>query len=83
MSELEILENIGTVAVLELRKKKLTSGQPFMINSDDLPSKQSYMEYPDGSINIVTISSNERSFTIIRKLSFEEAKQVRAINNLQ
>jgi len=83
MSELEILENVGTNAVVELRKTKLASGKPFMINSDDLPSKQSYMEYPDGTINIVTISPNERSFIVIRKLSAGEAQQVRDVNNIK
>ncbi|MGN6398483.1 MAG: hypothetical protein ACTHMI_23135 [Mucilaginibacter sp.] len=77
MSELEILEKIGTDAVLRLRKKKLAAGKPFMINSKDLPSTQSYLEYPDGSINIVTVAADSRSFEIVRKLSDKEAQSVR------
>ena len=83
MSDLEVLENIGTAAVMELRKKKLASGKPFMINSNDLPSKQSYMEYPDGTISVVTVAPNERSFITIRTLSVAEAQTVRNDNNLQ
>jgi hypothetical protein len=77
MSDLEVLEKIGTDAVLKLRRDKLATGKPFMINSTDLPSKQSYLEYPDGSINIVTVASDTRSFDVIRKLSNKEAESVR------
>jgi len=83
MSDLEVLENIGTAAVMQLRKDKLASGKSFMINSEELPAKQSYMEYPDGTINIVTIAANERSFVTIRKLSDTEAQAVRHQFNLQ
>jgi len=83
MSDLEVLENIGTAAVMQLRKEKLASGKSFMINSEELPAKQSYMEYPDGTINIVTIAPDERSFVTIRKLSDTEAQAVRHQFNLQ
>lgn len=49
MTELEVLENIGTAAVKRLRKTKLSGGKPFMINSDDLSSGQIYLEYPAGT----------------------------------
>ncbi len=82
MSDLEVLENIGTAAVMHLRKEKLASGKSFMINSADLPAKQSYLEYPDGTINLVTIAPNERSFTTLRKLSVKEADALRRQFNL-
>jgi hypothetical protein len=82
MSDLEVLENIGTAAVMQLRKDKLAAGKSFMINSSDLPAKQSYMEYPDGSICIVAIAPDERSFTTVRKLSHAEAKAMRNRFNL-
>ncbi|MCO5945998.1 hypothetical protein [Mucilaginibacter flavidus] len=82
MSDLEILEKKGTDAVLRLRSNKLAAGKPFMINSKDLPSKQSYLEYPDGSINIVIVAADARSFEIIRKLSDKEAQSVRYGFNL-
>ncbi|WP_257670955.1 hypothetical protein [Parapedobacter tibetensis] len=53
MSELEVLENIGTSAVRRLRNSKLSTGKPFMINADELPSGQSYLEYPDGKVWVV------------------------------
>lgn len=82
MSDLEVLENIGTAAVMQLRKEKLASGKSFMINSEELPAKQSYMEYPDGTINIVTIAPDERSFITVRKLSNTETLAVRHQFNL-
>jgi len=82
MSDLEVLENIGTAAVMELRKQQLAAGEFFMINSKDLPAKQTYLEYPDGSINIATIAPNERSFVVVRKLSVTEAQLVRQRFNL-
>ena len=44
MSDLEVLENVGTAAVKRLRKQELAAGFPFMINSKDLPSIQCYMD---------------------------------------
>jgi len=82
MSDLEVLENIGTAAVMQLRKKELAQGNPFMINSKDLPAKQGYLEYPDGTISIVTIAPNGRSFVTVRKLSASETQAVRNQLNL-
>ena len=82
MSDLEVLENIGTAAVMQLRKEKLASGKSFMINSEALPPKQSYMEYPDGTISIVAVAPDERSFVIISKLSTAQAQSVRHRFNL-
>ncbi|HEY5325989.1 MAG TPA: hypothetical protein VIJ27_03235 [Mucilaginibacter sp.] len=83
MSDLEVLENIGTDAVKRLRKQKLESGRPFMINSKELPSKQSYMEYPDKTISIVTAGLDSRSFITLRKLSEAEAGAIRKQFDLQ
>lgn len=82
MSDLEVLENIGTAAVLQLRREKLAAGKSFMINSSELPAKQSYMEYSDGSIGIVTIAPDGRSFNTLRGLSDDEAVAVRNRFNL-
>lgn len=60
-----------------LRKKKLSLGIPFMINSDDLPSYQCYLEYPDGSIKIVEANSKESDFKIIKELDFLNAEVLR------
>jgi len=76
-TDLQTLEKSGTDAVKRLRKQKLEAGVPFMINSNELPSKQSYMEYPDKSMTIVTIATDQHSFEIVRKLSDDEANSVR------
>ena len=76
------LKNIGKVAVRKLRMRKHSAGHPFMINSKDLPPKQSYLEYPDHSIRIVSISSDNRSFVTISELSPDEADKIRSKFNL-
>lgn len=74
MSEIEILEQAGTEAVKRLRKEKLANGRPFMINAQELPTNQCYLEYPNGSIHLVTLSENKRDFAIIRQLSQKKYK---------
>jgi len=59
--------------VRKLRLNKLAAGKPFMINAANLPSSQSYLEFPDYSIKLVGISANQRDFTVISVLSKEEA----------
>jgi len=67
----------GTIAVKQLRLKKLLSGTPFMINSRDLPGNQCYMEYPDRTIKLVSISSSRMDFDIIRELTEKECIELR------
>ena len=43
---------------------------------------QSYMEYPDGLINLETVAPGGRSFIILRTLSAAEAQAVRPQFNL-
>ena len=78
MLDLKKIEITGTAAVKRLRIKKLQSGYPFMINSRELPGNQCYLEYPDGSIKLVTIKKSSRDFTIIRELTQQEKKTLRA-----
>jgi len=77
MTELQKMAQVGTDAVKRLRLQKLKSGHPFMINEKELPSGQSYLEYPDGSIKLVEISDNGREFIFIRELSVLECKKLR------
>jgi len=83
MSELEVLNKTGTDAVMRLRQRTLAAGEPFMINSKDLPDSQSYLEYPDHSISIVTVASDLHSFDTVRKLSDIEVQAIRRKFNLQ
>jgi hypothetical protein len=77
MSNIEVIERIGSDAVRRLRKAKLSSGKPFMISSKNLPLKHTYLEFPDRSIKIVTLSSNERDFVVVNTLSITEAASLR------
>jgi hypothetical protein len=45
-----------------------------MINSEDLPSYQCYLEYPDGSIKIAEANSRESDFKIVGELDFLNAE---------
>ena len=63
--------------IKSLRKEKLSQGLPFMINSDELPSYQCYLEYPDGSIKIAEANSGESDFLIVEELDFLNAEVFR------
>jgi len=82
MTQIQEIERTGTAAVKRLRIRKLKSGHPFMINSKDLPGNQCYLEFPDGSISLVTIIKPARDFTVIKKLSQIEGNSIRAKYNL-
>ena len=71
------IEQAGTEAVKKLRLENLKNGHPFMINSNDLPDRQCYYEYPDGSITLVSMSENGREFILIRVLSKAESNKLR------
>ena len=77
MSTLQNIERKGTAAVKRLRRQKLAKGLPFMINSKELPSHQCYLEYPDGSIQLVALAENKQDFDLIRQLSTQESTQLR------
>ncbi|MBO9681633.1 MAG: hypothetical protein J7502_02980 [Flavisolibacter sp.] len=70
-------EKAGNNAVRMLRRSKLNKGIPFMINTRQLPSRQCYMEYPDGSIKLVRLYSADIDFTVIRNLSAKETEAIR------
>lgn len=61
-------ERSAARAIKLLRKKKLSQGLPFMINSHLLPYDQCYMEYPNGSIEIVKANSEGSNFKVIETL---------------
>ena len=82
MSQIQEIEKKGTMAVKDLRIKKLQNGFPFMINSNHLPSNQCYLEYPDGSIKLVKIARSAKDFNLIRTLSTDEEKIIRLRYNL-
>jgi hypothetical protein len=82
MSSIIELKEIGNTVVRDLRNKKLSDGRTFMIYSDQLPKNQSYLEYPDNSIKIVTVSNDQKSFTIVKELTNKQATGIRKKHNL-
>lgn len=82
MGTIEELRQIGGTVVRRLRKQKLQKGMPFLIWSNKLPKDQSYLEYPDQTIKIVTVAPNLKSFTVVRELTANQAKSIRQELNL-
>ena len=74
---MELLANTNNRTTINkiksLRKEKFSQGLPFMINSDELPSYQCYLEYPDGWIKIVEAYSIGSDFKIVGELDFLNA----------
>lgn len=54
-----------------------------MINSNDLPKTLCYLEFPDGKIQLVTLSTDRRDFTVVRELSKTESTLLRKKYNLE
>ncbi len=77
MSTIELTSKKGTDAGKKLREKKLGNGLPFMINARELSSDQCYLEYPDGSIKLVTVSHSTQEINVIFELSQVEANNLR------
>lgn len=69
--------NNSKVLVKKLREQKLRAGQPFMINTKELGTKECYLEYPDGVIVLVSAQQSKTDINILRKLSDDEAKDLR------
>jgi hypothetical protein len=82
MTALQTIEKIGNEAVQKLRLQKLRSGHPFMINSRDLEPNQCYLEYPDGSIQLVFLKNAAKEFTVIRTLSPSDEQSLRKKHGL-
>lgn len=77
MTALQTIEQIGNKAVQKLRLQKLRSGHPFMINSKELETNQCFLEYPDGTIQLVYLKNAAKDFTVIRTLSVSEEEVIR------
>jgi hypothetical protein len=82
MNDVQKLEKTGNDAVKMLRIDKLRKGMPFMINAKELPGNQCYLEFPDGKIQLVTISSTGSDFVVLRELTRIENDDVRKRYNL-
>ena len=77
MDSIKTTSKKGTDAVKKLREQKLRNGLPFMINSRELSSNQCYLEYPNGSIKLVTAVHSTRDIDVVRELTSDEANRLR------
>lgn len=77
MSTIEITSRKGTNAVRKLREQKLRNGLPFMINVKELSINQCYLEYPNGSIQLIPVVLSTRDIDVIRELSSTEGNHLR------
>lgn len=77
LKPIQDIQKAGTEAVRRLRKQKLSSGHPFMINSKKLPAGQCYLEYPDGHIELVSITPSKRDFHTIRQFTKSQSINIR------
>ena len=73
------VEDIGRLALRELRKSKLSAGHPFMINSPKLPRDQCYLEFPDGTFQVITICRIENDFKVVRNVSKNEQSALKQL----
>jgi hypothetical protein len=82
MRPLTEIEKRAQIAVNKLRKETLQKGESFMIYNKDLPKRRYYMEYPDGTMKIVTASYKLKEFVVEEELHPEQAALIRSrINN--
>lgn len=84
MTILSLREQVkmGTIAVKELRHKRLANGLPFMINDKGLEAGLCYMEYPDGNIHLVEKSADGNDFKTLDVLNLQKALELRRRFNL-
>jgi hypothetical protein len=82
MFQLRDIATKGAIAVQRLRQQKLDNGLAFMIYSKDLPANCCYLEYPDGTIKLVTISKDGHDLTVVRNLNLKETSEIRTKYNL-
>jgi hypothetical protein len=77
MSVIQTTGKKGTIAVKRLREQKLKNGLPFMINVAELSTNECYLEYPNGSIQLITVAHATREMSILRELTAKEANTLR------
>ncbi|PWV49821.1 hypothetical protein [Chitinophaga sp. S165] len=76
-------EKRAQIAVKKLREETLESGSPFMIYDKNLPKGKYYLEYPDGRMDIVTISRKLNDYVVEEILKPIQADLIRNQLNAQ
>lgn len=77
LKSIQDIQKTGNEAVRRLRRQKLSTGRPFMINSKKLPKGQCYLEFPDGHIELVSITPTKRDFHIIKQFTNSQSINIR------
>lgn len=77
MLQVKIASEKGTTAIRKLREQKLKKGLPFMINAKELAPNQCYLEFPNGSIQLVAVVHATTGMNVIKELSITEATKLR------
>ena len=77
MQTIKVTSQRGTDAVRKLREQKLKNGVPFMINAKELATNQCYLEYPNGSIKLITVIHSTKDIDVVRELTLREANDLR------
>lgn len=73
----KISTNRNSIVVKKLREQKLRSGLPFMINTQGLDANQCYLEYPNGTIKLVSVVPSTRNIDVVRELNSTDANNLR------
>jgi hypothetical protein len=70
--------------IKEIRSRNFSNNLPFLILSSDLPSGQSYHEFPDGHIELMRVSTagSVYRFIRLRTLTKSETAKVRKESGL-
>lgn len=77
MRPLTEIEKLAQKAIIRLRAESLQNGNTFMTYDPDLPTGQYYMEYPDGTMKIVTASRKDMDFIVEKELTQAQADLIR------
>lgn len=83
LQEVAIIDKYARAA-LAIRQSNFEGNIPFLILSEDLPDGQSYLEYPDGHIELQEVYSKGAKLhsKVLRVLNEHEANLVRIANGL-
>jgi hypothetical protein len=68
--------------IKRLRIENFRKGYHFLISDPSLPTGQTYVEYPDGHINIEYLIDSTHHFEIVKQLDKKQADAIRVKHGL-
>jgi hypothetical protein len=71
------MEERGIQALKMLRLSSLRKGENFLIFDDRLPPEHFYLEYPDGTIEMVTFSKKRNEYSVREILGTRQSELLR------